>query len=415
MISRTKRLTAIAGVAATLLATMGTAGATPTAQEQPGSEIASRTSISVNAQMQEESNWCWAVTGLITSQALGKARGVSQNQFCNTARGNPNSSYRCANRTGLMSDVQRGARAFGVNPGRATGTVSFRTIQSNIDAGAPIPAGYYWSSGGGHMVAIIGYDASSQEIMIHDSLRGNRRLLWGRYTDFVRNRSWRWVQSITGMSAGYSAADSLSISSLNSVNELPELVEAAPEVAEVKAADTSVTSVDEGAVAAATDSVSAFFAEMKKDEVSTMGVNEVVETAVSSDLVEINTLNPAFVRGNSRVPFMADGVASLATSTAGDKAVVMFDTSNGKAEYVRAMSGDDEVRFANMADGGVVFKEPQINAYYRVADGKVFGLNEAAKEVVGSGVSVAAYQRIVSGKYASKMAGSYYQATGHFG
>lgn len=372
------------------------------------SSVSGRTSIRVNAQAQQMGNWCWAVTGLITSQALGAGDRMSQNDFCKAGLG-VNYYYTCPNRTGQMYNVQRGMRAAGVsNTGRAGRTVSFDTIARNIDSGAPIPAGYFWTSGGGHMVAIIGYDSSSQEIMIHDSLRGNRRLVWGRYNDFVSNRSWRWAESITGISngggGGWAKAES------NESTAADVSIEEAPAV-EVKAADTSVKGINEAALKDASASVQGFFAHSAGETRSAAAVGE---TRVDTGAVELFTLNPDFVRGTSNNPAMADGLATLATN-GDEKAVVVFDTSAGSAEYSMTMSGDDEVRYGSMADGGVVFKEPQIGAFYRVKDGVVTGLNDAAKEVVGEGMNVDTYQKVVSAKYSWKMDGSMYQSMGYFG
>ncbi|BDD74820.1 hypothetical protein [Streptomyces rubrogriseus] len=76
-----------------------------------------------------------------------------------------------------------------------------------------------------------------------------------------------------------------------------------------------------------------------------------------------------------------------------------------------------ETDYAARTDGGsVVFREPQLNAWYRLADGQVVPLNEEARASVGAGgTGLASYQRLVHQRYADKMPGSAYDEGGYAG
>lgn len=64
----------------------------------------------------------------------------------------------------------------------------------------------------------------------------------------------------------------------------------------------------------------------------------------------------------------------------------------------------------------MVFREPSLNARYRVAGGRVVPLNEEARDSVGAaGAGLARYQRLVHERYADKMPGSGYDKRGAAG
>ncbi len=130
--------------------------------------------------------------------------------------------------------------------------------------------------------------------------------------------------------------------------------------------------------------------------------------------VPVYYLNPDFVAagtGDAPVAKLAY-LATDAVSLDGQHATVwtVRDAQRGNAwTEVNIASGSDEVDYAAQAGTGTAFREPQINAWYAVRDGRVLPLNEIARKSVGAhGVTLAAYRTLVHQRYADKMAGSTY-------
>lgn len=109
--------------------------------------------------------------------------------------------------------------------------------------------------------------------------------------------------------------------------------------------------------------------------------------------------------------------ATEAVDARGDSASVWTARVSGKWQVVNIATGSDETDYAARAGAGeVVFREPQLNAWYRVAGGRVVPLNEEARDSVGAaGAGLARYQRLVHERYADKMPGSGYDKRGAAG
>ncbi|MFD7063524.1 hypothetical protein [Streptomyces sp. NPDC059906] len=136
--------------------------------------------------------------------------------------------------------------------------------------------------------------------------------------------------------------------------------------------------------------------------------------------VPVYSLNPEFVTAASagRTPVATmEFAASEAVDADGDTASVWTARVAGKWQVVNIATGSDETDYAARADAGsVVFREPQLNAWYQVADGRVVPLNDEARASVGAGgTGLARYQRLVHQRYADKMPGSAYDEGGYAG
>ncbi|MFE0024979.1 hypothetical protein [Amycolatopsis sp. NPDC059021] len=132
--------------------------------------------------------------------------------------------------------------------------------------------------------------------------------------------------------------------------------------------------------------------------------------------LEVHTLNPAFVTGASQDVATFGYYAVHARSASGQDASVWLTRAGSGWEASNITTGTEEITYPAQAGGDTVFTEPQVNAWYRVHEGRVVGLNDVAKRVVGpSGTTLADYQRIVHGKYADKMPGSDYARKGRLG
>ncbi|MEV5878358.1 hypothetical protein AB0L75_29865 [Streptomyces sp. NPDC052101] len=134
--------------------------------------------------------------------------------------------------------------------------------------------------------------------------------------------------------------------------------------------------------------------------------------------VTVYFLDPGFVAGRPGAP-VADPqfVASKAVSANGQVASVWTVRTAKGWKVVNIATGGDETDYVSEAHGlGTVFREPQIDAWYVVRDGRVLPLDPDARRAVGkSGVTVAAYQRLVHKKYGDKLPGSAYDRAGKGG
>ncbi|TDD83382.1 hypothetical protein [Actinomadura rubrisoli] len=130
----------------------------------------------------------------------------------------------------------------------------------------------------------------------------------------------------------------------------------------------------------------------------------------------VYSLNPAFVKGTTSEVATFAYYAVGAKSATGQHATMWLSKSGKSWKVTNIASGSDEAVYPAKAAGGTVFTEPQIHAWYRLANGRVTGLNDTAVTSVGkSGVTLAAYQQLVRTRYADKLPGSQYQTSGKLG
>jgi hypothetical protein len=139
---------------------------------------------------------------------------------------------------------------------------------------------------------------------------------------------------------------------------------------------------------------------------------------VLGNAVPVYYLNPAFVAAKSAsVPVATfQFMATEAVSSNGQQASVwtVRDQQHANAWIeVNIASGANETDYAAAAakdgPGAIAFEEPQIHAWYSLHNGHVRPLNSDATRAVGAqGVTVAAYQKLVNGRYGDKLPGSAY-------
>ncbi|WP_395294574.1 hypothetical protein ACF9IK_14215 [Kitasatospora hibisci] len=141
---------------------------------------------------------------------------------------------------------------------------------------------------------------------------------------------------------------------------------------------------------------------------------------LAGDTVPVYTLDAAFVAGTPGAPVAkAEFAASKAVSADGQIASVWTVRQDDGWQVVNIASGGDESDYAARAadgGGGTAFREPQLNAWYVLRDGRVLPLSDEARRSVGaSGVSLAAYQQLVRQRYGDKLPGSAYDRAGKGG
>ncbi|MFJ3338573.1 papain-like cysteine protease family protein [Streptomyces sp. NPDC086766] len=150
-------------------ATTATAATTATGARQ----------LNISMQAQQESNWCWAASGATIASWFG--HDYSQNSFCDAAFGySLNTS--CPNSQATLADDRTAYDRMGLNPGSyIQGRLSYGGVQSEIDADRPVQTRIQWSSGGGHMEVLYGYDASSGWVYWGDPWPDDYRYNWATY------------------------------------------------------------------------------------------------------------------------------------------------------------------------------------------------------------------------------------------
>ncbi|MEU1467841.1 hypothetical protein ABZ434_06415 [Streptomyces sp. NPDC005761] len=154
----------------------------------------------------------------------------------------------------------------------------------------------------------------------------------------------------------------------------------------------------------------------------------VTETAAAPRIegaaVPVRTLSEDFVAGEPGAPVaVLHYLASTAVSSDGQKASLWTLPEPGKDgswHVVNIATGDDESRYAvggaRKLPGGIVFREPQIDAWYVQKGGRVLPLDEDAVRAVGAdGTTLAAYRTRVRAAYADKLPGSGYARAGRAG
>ncbi|MFF2547002.1 hypothetical protein ACFVUY_31205 [Kitasatospora sp. NPDC058063] len=141
---------------------------------------------------------------------------------------------------------------------------------------------------------------------------------------------------------------------------------------------------------------------------------------LAGDTVPVYLLDPGFVAGTPGAPVAkAEFTASKVVAADGQSASVWTVRQGGAWKVVNIASGGDESDYAAKAagsGGGTAFREPQVNAWYVLRDGRVLPLDDEARRSVGAGgVTLAAYQQLVHQRYGDKLPGSAYDRSGEGG
>ncbi|MGW2019752.1 hypothetical protein [Streptomyces sp. NPDC001927] len=138
--------------------------------------------------------------------------------------------------------------------------------------------------------------------------------------------------------------------------------------------------------------------------------------------VPVRVLSPDFVAGKAGAPVArVEFHASKAVASDGQTASLWtVRQAGGGWQVVNIATGDDEIRYAAQGakalPGGIVFREPQIDAWYVQKGAKVLPLDEDAVRAIGkNGTSLTAYRDRVSRAYADKLPGSAYARKGTAG
>ncbi|MFC5723014.1 papain-like cysteine protease family protein [Streptomyces gamaensis] len=182
--SATANATTSAAANATASATAGDAQA----------RLAAAKRLDISMQAQQKSNWCWAGSGNTIATWYG--RNYSQNQFCNAAF-NRRQGTECPNNQATLGNVQNALDWAGINSGSyVSGWLRYATVKNEINAGRPVETRIQWSSGGGHMHVLYGYDDSRTWVYWGDPWPSSDRYNWASHDWYVNNNRFSWTHSL---------------------------------------------------------------------------------------------------------------------------------------------------------------------------------------------------------------------------
>ncbi|MEU6869173.1 papain-like cysteine protease family protein [Streptomyces sp. NPDC046751] len=180
------------GVSAAQPTATGVSAARTPAPASPA--VAATQRLNITMQAQQKTNWCWAASGNTIATWFG--RNYSQNQFCNAAFGRAQ-GYDCPNSQASLGNVQDGLYWAGINPGSyVTGWLRYPTVQAEIAAGRPVETRIQWSSGGGHMHVLYGYDDANSWVYWGDPWPSSNRYNWASHAWYVNNNEFSWTHSL---------------------------------------------------------------------------------------------------------------------------------------------------------------------------------------------------------------------------
>ncbi|MFI1738971.1 hypothetical protein [Streptomyces sioyaensis] len=188
-------------------------------------------------------------------------------------------------------------------------------------------------------------------------------------------------------------------------------------------ARASLTAARAAATAPATlHTLARFFAaERQRGGGAATGAAQSAAPRIEGGTVPVYGLSPDFVRGRPAAPVARlEFLATKAVAADGRTASVWTAAQGGAWKVVNIAGGDDETRYtaagAARAQGGTVFHEPQIDAWYVQRGDRIEPLDADARKAVGAhGTTVAAYRTRVAKAYGDKLPGSAYDRRGEAG
>ncbi|MYY06320.1 MULTISPECIES: papain-like cysteine protease family protein [unclassified Streptomyces] len=170
------------------------AAAPDRAATAPTAALAATRRLNITMQAQQKTNWCWAASGNTIATWYG--RNYSQNEFCNAAFGRAQ-GYECPNSQAALDNVQNALYWAGINPGSyVSGWLRYPTVQAEIAAGRPVETRIQWSSGGGHMHVLYGYDDANSLVYWGDPWPSSNRYNWASHAWYVNNNEFSWTHSL---------------------------------------------------------------------------------------------------------------------------------------------------------------------------------------------------------------------------
>ncbi|MDH6126519.1 papain-like cysteine protease family protein [Kitasatospora sp. GP82] len=158
------------------------------------------TALNISMQKQVQDEWCWDASGLTIANYWGYTQ-YSQYDFCHLAA--QGRWLDCNDQPATLDDMANGLshvgfRNSGYNLNRSA---SFGEVAGEIASGRPFAVRIGWSTGGGHMNVIYGYDSTSNMIAVGDPWPSTQTYTWWNYATYSSNSSFQWTHSRIGIHA----------------------------------------------------------------------------------------------------------------------------------------------------------------------------------------------------------------------
>lgn len=157
-----------------------------------------QSSLPITMQKQVQDEWCWDASGLTIANYWGYNQ-YNQYDFCNLA--NQYSGISCNDQPATLDDMagalwEMGFASTGRDLNRST---TFAETADEIANSRPFAVRIGWTSGGGHMNVVYGYDPSSNMIAVGDPWPSTQTYTWWDYSSYVSNNSFTWTHSRIGI------------------------------------------------------------------------------------------------------------------------------------------------------------------------------------------------------------------------
>ncbi|MDH6134419.1 hypothetical protein P3T37_003822 [Kitasatospora sp. MAA4] len=148
---------------------------------------------------QQKQQWCWAASGLAIAKFQGY--GSTQADFCQRAA-KYDKSLSCDNKPATLGNMASAWSDLGMtHPGYGLSrAASFAEITSEVKASRPVAVRIGWTTGGGHMNVVFGFNTSNKTIAVADPWPGTTTYTWWKYDDYVSNKAFKWTHSGLGIS-----------------------------------------------------------------------------------------------------------------------------------------------------------------------------------------------------------------------
>lgn len=151
--------------------------------------------LAFTMQHQLQTEWCWAAVSTSVSHYFDSSSTWTQ---CGVVNAELRQTTCCANGGSNACNqpwyLQNALTRTG-NLASTSGAAAFSSIDSEIDSGRPVCARIGWSGGGGHFVAIVGYDeallATMNYVAIADPWYGSSDVAWETFrTSYQGSGTW---------------------------------------------------------------------------------------------------------------------------------------------------------------------------------------------------------------------------------
>lgn len=145
-------------------------------------------------QQQEMDNWCWAAASTSVSHFYDSSSPWTQCAVATSCLA-PERCCEAAKPCDKQYRLDLAMQATANLRGMVGSDIPFADLTTEIDAGAPVCCHIRWPGGGGHFVAVIGYDSANQDVDVADSFYGPSTIPLSTLLSSYQTHKGRWGYS----------------------------------------------------------------------------------------------------------------------------------------------------------------------------------------------------------------------------